>query len=761
MAKRYLMWVSIAFVCALFLCAFFPLKPLLIIAGAALFLGIICLFLPFSLKQTVFSCTLSAMLAISLFGGMQSWISDYEEKLINEERLISGQITEIGQNSAKTLACYQIKLDAIEGKPLRFYQSFSINLYTDASLAKVGDHISGVVQFFDSPIDFGYGREEGIYLSGYQIGEQLKIEEPKGFSWVVLLHEFQTNIQGRLSYGNSETEGLLQSLCFGNKESLDSELGVSLRRNGLSHVTAVSGLHLSFAVMLVNYFLMLLGIHYRVRYTINIFVSIFFTVVVGFPASCVRSCIMMVLFCLAMALRLFPDGLTSLSAAAVLLCLYNPFIVRDVGFLLSVLATAGIILLKLPIEHFLFPKRLRIRPFFNRIYRYFTGIFACSLAASIFTLPVTVWFFGSFSLIGPLANVLLILPLQICFILGIFMILLGWIPGVGALIGWLCDLIYYPFSALSKWIGHFRYANVSSVDEFGILFIILFAALLMISVYHYRCYQRRSFFALTSMLIFFFTGMLSLYSFHSEEKVKIAFIDVGQGDCTVISKGGAALVFDYGGSSDKRYNLMDYFDDQQIHIVDLMAFTHLHADHTNGLPSLLKNAYVDRLLFPYGEDENMQLISMLQSEDGELLKKDSAIYFWDEIKVEPYLDPSFSGEMTNDNERCICYRVSFGSVSVLITGDLQGKAETKLLDRDLDCTFLKVAHHGSATSSLYPFLKAASPEVAILSVGENSFGLPHGDVVSRLKTICPSVYSTREDGTIIFETDGKSFERIF
>lgn len=761
MAKRYLMWILFSFVFTLFICTFLSSFPVLIGAIFILLVGIIAALIPFSLRQTICSCAVSSLLAILLFIGMQHWVEKRTLQLMDEPHEVYGEIIEIGNNSAANLTRYRLRLKEIEGEGLAFYERFDIYLYADARKGKEGDYIHGEIEFFNSPIEYGYGREDRIFISGYQAMENLSFERSSSRSLTAILSDFNQRMQERICYGSEKTIGLLKSVCIGVRDSLDASLRVSLGRIGLSHVMAVSGLHLSFTVMLFNSLMMALGIHYRVRYLIDIFISILFTAMVGFPPSCSRACVMLVLYSLAMVLGIFSDSLTSLSVACFVLCLYNPLIVRDVGFLLSVLATAGIITMKIPIEHFLFPLKLKAPPWVNGLYRTFTGIFACSLAATLFTFPILIITFGSISVIGPLANLVLILPLQIFFMMGILMLLLGWIPLIGISLGWLCDLLYIPIEWIANAMGKLRYAELTVFEPASLIVVLVLLAILGIALYHYLKHQRRSFLPLVMIFLLsceLFGGIYMIAQ--KEDDLRIAFVDVGQGDCTVISKGDKAVIFDYGGSSEKRYNLIEYLEDHHIHTVELLAFTHMHSDHTNGLNTLLKNVYVDQILYPYFENDQPHLYAMLQEQNSDLLKDAHPIKVLEDVVIEPLLDASFKGQAIQDNERCVCYRINIDGVSVLVTGDLQGKAELTLPKEALDCTILKVPHHGSRSSSLYPFLKAASPEIAVVSVGENSYNLPDPEVISRLKSICMSVYTTMDEGTIEFETDGITLERI-
>lgn len=761
MAKRYLMWILFSFIFGLFLFTLIPAKWVLI-SSAASFLALVLLaFLRFPLRKLLLPCFAAFMVASAYYGFVEYQFSKIIDETVGKTAEVSGTIIECGKNSAQTQNRYTVKLATLNSKKLPFYIDASIYLYTDyCNTIEPGATFNGVLEFYDTPIDFGYGKENHILVSAFSSDLSEKINTPDSDSFYYNLHRFRTAVQKRLSFGSEKTNGFLHSICFGNKENLDSALNVSLKRCGLSHVTAVSGLHLSFAVLLFNLLLSLFGLHYRIRHLLNIIIAILFTALVGFPPSCIRACVMLSLFSLGVALNLFSDGLTSLSVAAFLICVFSPMSVRDVGFLLSVSATAGILVLFAPIENFLFPKRISKNHIVNWFYRKMTGVIACSVSATIATLPIVIILFGSVSVIGPLANMVLIFPIQGLFMLGILGILLCWGTEMNSAFTFVCDSIYRLIENVAKPFGRLKIASISYLDWFSILFLVLLAVVFVVSLYHYIRYRARSFCVLfVSLVLLFSTIGAFRVTTAPAVKWKIAFIDVGQGDCTVVSRGHHAIILDYGGSSESRSNLIDYLRRNNIYIVDLLAFTHLHDDHTNGFPALLQNVYVDSIIYPCVSDGSPSFISLIRRENSSIIDSNKRISVLNGASITVIADALLSNDLRKTNEKCVCYRIDIGEVSVLVTGDLEGQSEMNLLDHDLDCTILKVSHHGSEDSSVYPFIKAASPLIAVISVGENTYGLPDAEAVARLETICSTVESTLE-GTVVYQTDGISLERI-
>ncbi len=762
MAGRFLMWVLTSFVGALLFSTFLGLRGALILAVILLVAFVPFLFIKFSLRLTVIACLLAGILGVGLFASAEIPALKIQRLLVNQVCSVSGTVVDAGKNSSETLASYKIRLESINGNEVRSFYPFYAYLYAYDPFIELGSSISGTVSFFESPIDFGRGREEMVVISGFSDANHLTVVSPEHFNWRKSFAQFQSSVQNRISHGAEATQGFLKSVCFGDKSEMDPNLKVSLRRIGLSHVTAVSGLHLTYALLFFNALCIFLKIPYRVRYLMGIFVALFFTALVGFPASCVRACVMWIFVAIGMAFDLIADGLTSLSVAALLITVIQPFAVRDIGFLLSVLATIGMITLRAPIETFLFPKILRERsPRLNGVYRKFTGIIAASVGVAITTLPITISVFGYVSLIAPLANAVLIMPIQAFFILGLLMVMVDFIPYVGILLGWLCDILYLVIDVISKFLAQLPFAGVSSLDYSGVLILVVFLGMLGVSLYHFFHDKRRSFMAL--LLVFLcFCGTYSAIrnARKPEEYVEITFVDVGQGDCTVISKGNRAVIIDYGGSSSKRYNLIEYLRKRDIYSVELLAFTHLHNDHTNGISTLINAAYVDRVIYPELNADSQEIYAMITTQNSYTISDNSPITVLDDVVITPIAGAVFDSNLEKENERCVCYRVEFGTTSVFITGDIEAKAEMALLPYMEDCTLLKVAHHGSDSSSIYPTLKKLSPEIAVISAGENPYGLPEESVIERLETISTEVYNTQTDGTVLFRTDGTFLERI-
>jgi competence protein ComEC len=247
----------------------------------------------------------------------------------------------------------------------------------------------------------------------------------------------------------------------------------------------------------------------------------------------------------------------------------------------------------------------------------------------------------------------------------------------------------------------------------------------------------------------------------------VSFVDVGQGDAVFIWKGSQQVLVDGGpspGAITRALGRRMPFWDRTI---DLLVLTHPHQDHLAGLVEVLRRYRVGRVLFPSVNSSSPLFEEWLRTVDEKGVESTFAragqrIDIADGLVMEVLNPPLIfltDGEADVDNNGVVL-RLAYGEVSFLLTADIQREAEWELTREraHLASTVLKVAHHGSTTSTTPGFLSVVSPALAVISVGvDNSFGLPDGDVISRLeeKVGAGNLYRTDIQGTIEFTTDGR------
>ena len=248
----------------------------------------------------------------------------------------------------------------------------------------------------------------------------------------------------------------------------------------------------------------------------------------------------------------------------------------------------------------------------------------------------------------------------------------------------------------------------------------------------------------------------------STTPLSVTFIDVGQGDsCWLHLPDGDDVLVD-GGKPQAGPTVVAYLDQHGVTDIELMVATHGDEDHIGGLIDVLESMPVAEAWL------DSQTCTTLTCQEFYQALADNGVvtatvrmgesYPWGGVTA-LVLNPSEPLDENNRNENSVVLRVSYGSVHFLLTGDAETGAENRMLDSDypLEAEILKVAHHGSSSSSSPAFLSAVGPEVAVISVGPNPYGHPTEQTLSRLQAVGATICRTDQHGTITVTTDGSTY----
>jgi len=251
-------------------------------------------------------------------------------------------------------------------------------------------------------------------------------------------------------------------------------------------------------------------------------------------------------------------------------------------------------------------------------------------------------------------------------------------------------------------------------------------------------------------------------SIPSDSSFEVHFIDVGQADAALVLCDGKAMMIDGGNAADSSL-IYSYLKNRDIKHLDYVIATHAHEDHIGGLSGALSFATVTNVYSPTKAYDSETFESFLKS-----VNKNGAEIHIPTVGEEFVLGSArvkiLGVNSTPDtNNTSIVLKITYGDTSFLFTGDAEREAEEVILDSGakLKSTVLKVGHHGSSTSTSYPFLREVMPEYAVISCGkDNEYGHPHEEVTSKLRDADVELYRTDELGGIICKSDGKSVEFI-
>ena len=265
-------------------------------------------------------------------------------------------------------------------------------------------------------------------------------------------------------------------------------------------------------------------------------------------------------------------------------------------------------------------------------------------------------------------------------------------------------------------------------------------------------------------LFFFENSLFSLNASSDNGKDFVKFIDVGQGDSILIHSNGYSALIDTG-PVESGTQLSRTLRESDVDTIDVLIFSHLHLDHSGGVPQVFEDFQVENVILPElstfsdGIYSAELAVNEITRSKGKIYKASTGMNFklgdFDITVVDVY--PNF----VNENNQSVIIKAEIEGKVFLFMGDAEKETESKLIDknRDIDCDVLKVAHHGSNTSTTKEFLEKCSPDFGIISVGEdNSYNHPHRTTLENLKNANVKIYRTDKQGDITFYIKGGKFD---
>ena len=766
--------------------------------------------------------TNKVVLVIAIFSIISNIIinlqeNDYQNIYLNEGNVSNILcIVEGNKEQKEYYDKYKIKVVKYDAMPEFEQKHFYIKL-KKKSLKNIeyGDLIQISGEYVKPEMQRNYG---GFYYQNYLKTKKIYgiinvsnieiLDSRRANFFMMISNDVFLNIKNNIErVFEKDIAGILKALLLGDNSNIEEDIEENFKNASISHILAISGMHISYIIIGISK-LFNKRIGKKSTKIVVIIFLIIYMFITGFSPSIIRATIMGILVIISSLVYRKNDIWTSISISLFIILIYNPYLIMNVGLQLSYLGTIGIIVFNKWIFQILdsihlkkkkYKKKIQLETNKKHIIAEKTReILSVSIAAQITILPIIIYHFNTLNPYFILSNFLISIIIGPIIILGFIFIISSFISVLlSSFVSRFLKIGLQILIFISN-IGNLPYSKIYVATP-NILYIAIYVVLTIIIKHIYFVYSskqinitrqriknlielfkykfrlnRKKVIKLIVAIIIIFLVFIQI-----PKNLKIFFVDVGQGDCTlIVTPGNKTILIDGGGSEFGSFDvgksvLIPYILDRGFTKIDYIIVSHFDSDHVGGLLTVMEELKVDTVLISkQGElSQNYEKFKQLVKEkhikvlvvgQGDVLKIEKDLYFnilW------PNNTKLISENVLNNNS--IVCKMHYKSFSCIFTGDIEEIAEKQILQeyknnlQILNSTILKVGHHGSKTSTSLDFLKAVSPKIALIGVGQNNnFGHPNDQILERLQSNGVKVFRTDEDGEISIVVNRKGRIKI-
>ena len=578
------------------------------------------------------------------------------------------------------------------------------------------------------------------------------ISKPQNLQSVI--GEIRSSFLENLAGVDPDSAGLVAGLAVGERTLLSEQTSENMRKVALTHLVAVSGANCAIVLASVYFGLGLLRVRRTTRFVAALFSLVIYVLVVGFDPSVLRAGFMAATVIVAMWLGRGVKPLRALALSMIILLSFDPWLCIDFAFALSVFSTLGILVLAPAIYQKLhrLPKALAV------------GL-SVSFSAQLYCIPVMLMLQPELPVFGVIANVLsepVVAPVTVLGITAVF--LSPVFPVISSLLSLVASFGTWWIARVANTLAPLPQSTLPWPNDFtGLALAVVLAFAISLAVLSER-YKTLAVVTIILMVSGSTAGyvekQLRVYQF-ADQKPQVVNCDVGQGDALIIRSNENTMLIDVG--RDPR-SIEACLRSNRIHHIDVLMLSHFDFDHVGGIEGLhavsigkvLVSGFndqreaVDRVT-EFMKERNVPMTVASRGKSG-----DFGNGFWE------ILSPTTSASGAEDaNDASLVAIIQLPKLQVLATGDIGRERQDQILQQGLQGRVdaqkplvLKVSHHGSADQS-NKFHESLSPELSIISVGENSYGHPDTSLISKLKSVGSTVLRTDTQGMVgIDSTEG-------
>ncbi len=696
---------------------------------------------------------------------------NYNNKFIkyinNENNIIIGKILKFNKET-NYYNVYKFRIHYINNNKV------NSNIYIYLPKDKIynnGDYIkcSGEIEHPSSSRNEG-GFNNKLYLYsnniyGYGYCKNVDIIHKNTNKIQLFINKYKSECINKINDKLNKNEaGILISMIFANKSYLTNDIKNTFSNSNLSYILNVSGSTITYIISFLMFSTNQISNKKR-NLLISILICIYL-LFIDFSISLIRFCIIYIILKIYKLCKMKINNFDVVYLALLIFLIYNPIMLFNSSIILSFLCVFAMKLLFKRINYRL-EYNFNIKN--NKSIKKLINVISMTISIYIVTFPIITIYFNKIYVLSIFSNVFTFLIYNIIVIISFIYLYIFKLPIISDIFLFILSIFSKTLIILANFFSFIPFSNILvfplNFVEITIYYFIIYTIYINNNYYYiiknilirlYKNHKKRCVYIITIFLIAF-----SIFIYKDYTTLKINFIDVGQGDCILIRLNGKNILIDGGGSTSDfdvgEKTLIPYLLNKRILEIDYIIISHFDTDHCRGLISVINNLNVKNLViseYVIESEEYKYFFENIKDKDINIIKTntDNILKLGSKANIS-FLSPwnEFSDVENRENNLSIVCKLNYYNFSCLFTGDIDNIIEEKLIEKysnKLKSDILKIAHHGSKSSSCENFLKLVSPKIGLIGVGKNNYGHPNIEVINRLKNINCKIYRTDLMGEI-------------